>query len=115
MLPFKNRLKKNKEIKQVFDNGKKFQQGLLILKTINNSLEQSRFAFIAPQRLFKKAVVRNKIKRQLREIIGLNIKEIKTGKDVVVIASLGFDTKDFQQSKEDLEKLLLKAKLMKKE
>lgn len=114
MLPSKNRLKKNKEIKRVFDKGKKFQRGLLILKTINNSLEQSRFAFIASRRLSKKAVVRNRAKRQLREIIGLKLKEIRTGKDIVIIASSGFDAKDFRGSKEDLEKLLLEAKLIKK-
>jgi len=114
VLPFENRLKKNKEIKQVFDGGKRFQQGFLALKAINNSLQQSRFAFIASQRLSKKASTRNRVKRHLREIISLKIKEIKTGKDIVVIASPGFIIKDFQESREDLEKLLLKAKLIKK-
>ncbi|MFH1643304.1 MAG: ribonuclease P protein component [Patescibacteria group bacterium] len=114
MLPIANRLKKNKEIKQVFEGGTRFQQGLLIIKTIHNTLEQSRFAFIASQRLSKKAVVRNRVKRRLREIVSLNLKDMSGGRDVVIIASIGFDHQDFNQSKEDLEKLFLKAGLTEK-
>jgi len=112
VLPNPNRLKKNKDIQRVFEKGKSFKQDFLILKTCPNNLNQTRFAFVVSQKSSKKAVVRNKLKRRIREIVGTNLSEIKKGMDVVVIVLSGLETKDFQETEKTLNKLFQKAEIL---
>lgn len=113
MLLKTNRLRKKKDIENVLKRGKKFKEDFLILRTINNNFKTSRFAFIVSQKISKKASVRNKVKRRLREMIRLRIKKIKKGKDNLLIAVSGLETKDFWEIEETVNKLLKKAELIK--
>jgi len=112
MLPLTNRLKKTTEISKVFKEGRFFKEGFLILKTAKNNLNKSRFGFIVSQKISKKAVLRNKIKRRLRAIVGKELKTIKTGTDNLVVALPGLEKKDFSSTKETLNNLIKKAKLI---
>ncbi|MDP2741078.1 MAG: ribonuclease P protein component [bacterium] len=113
-----NRLRKKKDFETIFKNGKTFKEGFLILKIIKNNLETNRFGFIISQKVSKKATVRNRIKRKLREVVRLNIKEEekrdnkKTGVDVALIMLTGIDKKDFSETKENLIKLFKKVGLV---
>ena len=60
----------------------------------------------------KKAVVRNKIKRWLEEIIRLSLDQIKTGSDIVVMVSPEIAEKNYQETEEVLIKLFKKAKII---
>jgi len=112
MLPKENRLKKNKDFEKVFREGKGFKEELLVLKKVENNLESSRFGFAVSKAFFKKATLRNKIKRRLRESVRARLNEIKKGVDGVVIAKPGLDKKDFQEIKEIVNKLFKKAKII---
>lgn len=112
MLPKKNRIKKESEIKKVFKEGKSKKEGFLILKTIKGNFKESRFGFIVSKKIAKKSSVRNRIKRQLRAIVQLKIKKIKPGTDNLIIALSGIENNKFGKTKEDLEKILIKAKLL---
>ena len=112
MLPKENRLKKNKDFKKVFKDGKGFKEDFLVLKKAKNNLEISRFGFAVSKTFFKKATLRNKIKRRLREAVRIRLNEIKKGIDVVIIASPGLETKDFREIKEIVNKLFKKAKII---
>ena len=112
MLAKINRLRKNKDIQKVFEKGRILKQDLLILKILYNDLDESRFAFIASKKFSKKAVIRNKIKRKLREAVYFNLKKIQKGVDVVAIASPGLEIKDFKEIKEIVSKLFKKAKII---
>jgi len=113
MLIKENRLRKKKDFETIFKNGKTFKEGFLILKITNNNLETNRFGFIISQKVSKKATIRNRIKRRLREVVRLNIKEEgdnkKTGVDVALIMLPGIDKKDFSETKESLIKLFKRA------
>jgi ribonuclease P protein component len=111
MLPKNNRLKKTAEIKKVFKDGRFFKESFLILKTTKNKLDKSRFGFIVSQKISRKAVIRNKIKRRLRAIVMKNLKTVKTGTDNLVITLPGIEKKDFSNTEQTVNNLFKKAKL----
>lgn len=112
MLPKVNRLNKKKDIERVFREGKGFKEDFLILKMIKNNLENSRFAFIVTQKVSKKATLRNKVKRRLRELVRLKLKKIKKGLDFILLAKPGIEKKDFQEVDEALNKLFKKTEII---
>ncbi len=112
MLPKQNRLKKKTDFEMIFKDGKGYKEAFLFLKTKSNDLELSRFGFAVGIKISKKAVVRNKIKRWLREAIRKNLSEVKKGFDIVVGASPGIEDKDFHDIKRAVDKLLKRAKLL---
>lgn len=112
MLPNLNRLKKKKDFEKVFKLGKGVKQDFIALKLNRNGLENSRFGLVVSLKVSKKAVVRNKVKRRLREIIRARIKDIKKGFDVALIALPGSDTKDFEETKKLIEKLFKKVRIL---
>lgn len=86
MLASKYRLKKKInfariEIDGVMHQSKSFGMGIYNRK----DKDVSRFGFIISTRISKLAVVRNKIKRIMSEVIRKNIKNIKNGYDVVFL------------------------------
>jgi len=119
MLPKINSLKKRKDIERVFEKGKRFKEDFLILKITKNALSQTRFGFIVSKKVSKKATLRNKIKRKLREIVSKKGKKLKKGchpsvtrpgMDILLIALPGLETKDFWEIDETLNKLFKEAK-----
>ena len=115
MLPKINRIKKKKDFETVFKNSKSFKNNLFVFKITKNNLKLSRFGFVVSQKVSKKATIRNKVKRRLAEIIGDEIKNIKIGTDLVLIALPGIEKKEFSEIKEVINGTLLKAKLIIKE
>lgn len=112
MLPKLHRLRKDTDIKRVFRIGKGHKEDFLFLKLVKNDLKASRFAFIAGQKVSKKAVIRNKIKRRLREAVGSKMPNIKKGFDVVATAQKGLETRSFEELSAATEKILKKAGLI---
>ncbi|MDD5071677.1 MAG: ribonuclease P protein component [Patescibacteria group bacterium] len=86
MLKKENKLKKDKEFDNVFKNGRSCFHKNLGVKFVGNGLKLSRFGILVSNKISKKAVERNRIKRRIRAIIRLEIDKIKEGCDVVVIA-----------------------------
>jgi len=118
MLPKLNRLKKKKDFEAVFKKGKSFKNSFLVLKITPNKLEISRFGLIVSQKVSKKAVIRNKVRRRLSEIIRKKMKEtclpagrVKNGQDMVLIALPGLENKSFLETEEILTDILDKARL----
>jgi len=105
MLPRHNRLKRTKDFDNTFKKGKTITGKLVFLKIIKNNLDVSRFGFVIGLKISKKAVIRNKIKRQLREIVRKNLPIIKPGFDIVIITKPEIIDKDYQQIKHELENL----------
>jgi ribonuclease P protein component len=115
MLPGANRLKKKKDFERVFKTGQTFKEGFLILKLIKNHLKISRFGFVVSQKISKRATIRNKIKRRLREIIKGKLAGTKKGWDAVLVVRPGLENKDFWEMEEAINKLFKKAKIIKSE
>lgn len=87
MLRKQHRLTKRRDFKRIFTSGQTYVHKLFILKIMYTDTNQaSRFGFSASSKLGN-AVIRNRIKRILRESIRLLDKSIKqSGYDAVIIA-----------------------------
>lgn len=81
MLKKKYRLPANVRMKRA----KKISSKYFFLNTEDNGLACSRFAFVISKKVDKRAVVRNRIKRKLTEIININLEKIKIGMDMIFI------------------------------
>jgi len=113
MLPKLNRLKKKKDFGQVFKTGKGLKEGFLIFQMAKNNFKNSRFGFVVGKNVSKKATIRNKIKRRLRELVRIKIRKIKNGIDGVFIVRPGLETKDFWEIGESMNRIFKRAKILK--
>ena len=77
------RLKKSINYKKVYNNKKSIANRHLVFYTLKNENE-SRIGFSISKKVGN-AVIRNKIKRRLREISRLNAYQIKDGYDIICI------------------------------
>lgn len=94
------RLKKNKEFRKVYSLGRSFADRRIIIYLHKNAKEESRFGFTVSKKVGN-AVIRNKVRRKLKEICRLNRSKIKKGFDVIVIArpaAAGEKYLDFEKS-----------------
>ena len=118
MLPRLYRLKKKSDFDHLLKKGKLESHGFLAIRFINGeqapSQENSRFGFLVAKKNFKKAVLRNKIRRRLRELVGQKLSLIKPGNDIILIARSGIENKQLTEVKESLEIVLERARLLKK-
>lgn len=116
MLPKKSRLKKRKDFEEVFKKGKSWKEAFLLLKILPNKLKISRFGFIIGKKYSKKAVLRNKIKRRLREVVREELPKIKEGLDgvIIVLSEANKEKESFEELKKIINKLFKKAKIYKK-
>lgn len=118
MLPKENRLKKKKDFEDVFEKGKGFKQAFLFLKAKKNNLKTSRFGFVVGKKVSNKAVVRNQIKRRLREAVRHKLSQVKPSQikscqDVVIVALPGAGDKSFPDIDKAINNLFKKAGLWK--
>ena len=84
MLKEVNRLKSDKDFKNVFRNGKILENKFFRVKFLKNQKNFSRFGFIISAKLLKKAVQRNVLKRRLRVICGSLLKDLDSNFDIVI-------------------------------
>ncbi len=112
MLPKENRLRHEKDIQALFANGKGVFGIYLSLKFKKNNLSDSRFAMVAGVKVSKKAVVRNRLKRQVRAILHAHLRELAHGFDVAILIRKEAVGKTSGDLEKDLLKLLKKAKLL---
>lgn len=112
MLPKVNRLKKKKDFERVFKQGKGVKEDFLLLKFTKNNLKVSRFGFVVGQNISKKAVLRNKIKKRLREIVKKELPSLKVGFDGAWMALKGAELRSFEETKKAVKKILQEAKLL---
>lgn len=112
MLPRKYKLKKNNDFKKVFKKGKYRREDFIGIKFLKNGLDISRFSFLVGLKISKKAVIRNKIKRKLEEVVRLNLKKIAIGFDVIIFIDKEILEKRYLEILERLISLLEKSKLI---
>lgn len=112
MLSKSLRLIRAKDYQKVSRQGQSLVVDYLKLKYLKNNLSQTRTGLIVGLRISKKAVQRNKIKRQLRAIIYKLQKNLKGGYDLVLIPSPAINQIKYLQLQTTLIKLLSKASLL---
>lgn len=111
MLSRINRLGKQKDFEAVFKTGGLQQNGYLAVRFAPNGLGVCRLAVVTSAKVAKKAVVRNKIRRQIIEILKPGLKKIKTGHDIVIIVKNPIIGLSFSEISQRTRELFKKAKL----
>ena len=112
MLAKQRRLVKERDFKRVNALGRSFFSSQFKIKVAKNDLDQSRFAVVTSTKLSKKAVVRNRLRRQASEILRLSANRAVGGADVVVWVKPPAIGAPYQQLEADLLGLLEKAKVL---
>jgi len=112
MLKKEFRLRKSIEIERVAKCGRSIFLRNLGIKYLPNSLALSRFAIAVGLKIHKKAAKRNKVKRQIREIIRLNLDKIKPGFDVLVVPKPSVIDNSYREIEGEILELLKKASLL---
>ena len=78
------RLRSNMEFKKVYSGGKSYWNRNLVLYVKKNDLKYSRIGYSITKKIGN-AVVRNKIRRRMKEINRLNFNRIKGNYDLIFI------------------------------
>lgn len=80
-------LRNNRDFRKVYDKGKSFANKYLVMFYTKNNLNYNRVGFSISKKLGK-AVVRNKVKRRMKESYRLNSHRFKKGYDIVFLARI---------------------------
>ena len=112
MLKVAHRLKGDNNFKRLSRKGRSFFSPGLSLRVVKNQEHNSRCAFIVSTKISKKAVVRNKIKRRMREIVRNITPQIKQGYDILIIAKPATLKLGYKELDSETLQLLKKAKLI---
>ena len=92
--------------------GRNYSSANLILKIIPAQTEKSRVGFVVSNKIDKRATARNKIKRQIREVVKKEFKKFKKKSDLLIIAKAGIKNKEFEGIEKEVLSLLKKARLL---
>ena len=112
MLQKEYRITHKKDFEKIFNDGKGVFTDIMGVKLIPNNLKYSRFGIIISNKVSKKAVERNKIRRQIRSAIKLNLDKIKRERDIVIICKPEIKKLDYKNIEVELQKILRKVKLI---
>lgn len=110
MLNKKHRLTKRKEFGYIYKLGKRVSVGELSLIYIPTKLKVSRFGFVVSKKIGK-AHVRNKVKRQLSEIVRLNVNQFNANFNYIFVAKPEIVSLNYEAKQKKVFELLKKARL----
>lgn len=113
MLKKENRIGLNKEFDRAFKAGQSFYGKALGMKCVPNNGASNRFGILINTKVSKKAVIRNRVRRELREIIKKRLELLKPGNDFVIIVFPLILDKNIQEIEAELDYSLKKLKALK--
>ena len=102
-----NRIKKNVEFNKVIEEGQVIKSDSLTLHFLENKLGYTRIGISIPKKSGK-AVVRNKMRRQIRAIIAKDV-DLSKSIDCVLIARQKYEIDQFNKTVSDLKSLFEKV------
>ena len=102
----KNRIKKYSEFQKVIEEGEVKKTSFFVSYTTPNELGYSRFGISVPKKTGN-AVVRNRIKRQIRSAIGQST-NFEKSIDLVLVVRKAYDTENFNQILSEVQLLIEK-------
>ncbi len=102
----KNRIKKYSEFQKVIEAADVKKTCFFVSYRLKNELGYSRFGISVPKKTGN-AVIRNRIKRQVRAAIGLST-NFEEPIDIVLIVRKNYEINNFEQIKSEIQQLLEK-------
>lgn len=90
MLPAVNRLRKRADFERVMKRGTSRSTPLFFIRwCLGVSAQPVRFGFIVSNKISKRATIRNRAKRLLREVVRKHLAQFPVGRDYIIIAKRG--------------------------
>ena len=102
----KNRIKKYSEFQKVIEADDVKKTCFFVSYRLANDLGYSRFGISVPKKIGS-AVIRNKIKRQVRSAIGQST-NFEESVDIVLIVRKNYEINQFAEMKSEIQKILEK-------
>ena len=102
----KNRIKKYTEFQKVIEAADVKKTSFFVSYTLENELGYSRFGISVPKKTGN-AVIRNRIKRQVRSAIGQST-DFEKSVDIVLVVRKSYDINQFTKVKSEIQELLNK-------
>ena len=108
------RLRHSADFERVRAEGRTWQHRLVAMTVATNTLGYNRYGFITSRHLGG-AVVRNRVRRVLREIIRLSAPRLRSGCDITFVARNAIVDQPYSTVKSALEELFRRAGLWESE
>ncbi len=115
-LPKANRLKDYRNFRQVYQKGKVYKSSHLVLRAIfeavvseKNRNPTTRFGITISRKVSKKAVIRNRLKRQIRSVIRSLLPQIVLGWQVIIIVRPSAIGCNYEHFLRELKQLFMQA------
>ncbi len=109
-----HKLKKNYEFKKVYDEKKYFVEKYIVMYLSMNNSTLNRVGFSVSKKIGN-SVVRNRVKRLMKEAFRQVSVNMKHGYDMVFTARVGSAAADFKQIERNMSSIIKKAKLIRSE
>ena len=106
-----NRLRARTDFERLRRQGRSWSHPLLIAQATKNDAEVIRFGFSVSRRVGE-AVVRNRVRRRLREIARRALPNLPAGWDVALIARPAAANADYRELEDATHSLLRRARLL---
>lgn len=114
MLKRINRLKKRYQFNYVYKSGDHFSGEHMVLYLVSSKTKSIKVGLAVTKKVGK-AVVRNRIRRQLREIIKKQVPSLKQNYNIIVVARDNITSASFETLTNEFSKLIKKANLINEE
>jgi ribonuclease P protein component len=118
-LPKPHRLRRRQDFQKVYQYGKRHQQAHLTLRSLQylanaptENLPATRFGISVSQKVSKKAVVRNLLKRQVKAALRQLLPQITSGWSVVIGVRPSAQGCEYVEILRELEQLLTAAEVL---
>jgi ribonuclease P protein component len=105
-------LKKQNDFQNVFNRGNVFGNKVFAFYFVKNQMEENRIGIIVSKKVSKKAVVRNRLRRQIREAYRLNEEQFVKGYDFILIGKQSLLDIGYTEIEKSLKHLFYKKNLM---
>jgi ribonuclease P protein component len=111
MLPKAERLHREKDFQTVMRSGRRVRHPLMNLYFLHQAGEGRRAGFVVGRRVSNKAVVRNRVRRRLREAYRLRRGQVKPDRWLIFVAQPAAADTDYHQLATVVEDMLKQAGL----
>ena len=114
MLKRINRLKKRYQFNYVYKSGEHFSGEHIVLYVASSKTKNIKVGLAVTKKVGH-AVVRNKVRRRLREIIKKQVPNLKQNNNIIVVARDNINEASFEKLSNEFLKLIKKANLINEE
>lgn len=108
MLHKELRICRGKEYSGIYKQGRRIAGQFMIIFLKENQLKRNRFGIVTSKKIGN-AVIRNRAKRQIREVIRKNLNDLPNYYDIVVVARFNIKATGFELIEKDFLRLIRKA------